>query len=143
MSAALLDAYAAAWATGRAAAIAAFWAPQDFRFYKAEEVAEPFTAWADTEAYWRANEAMHEIVRLGFSHVTPMSITADFGVILARMRWDIRFAAAAPPALAGRAMGGDNHVLAMTRGASLIGWCEAPDAPIAYLRRLYEESARL
>jgi len=58
MSAALLDAYAAAWATGRAAAIAAFWAPQDFRFYKAEEVAEPFTAWADTEAYWRANEAI-------------------------------------------------------------------------------------
>lgn len=43
MSAALLAAYAEAWADGRPEAIAACWDVPAFRFYKAEEIREGFT----------------------------------------------------------------------------------------------------
>lgn len=143
MSAALLADYAAAWADGRTASIAAFWAPDHFRFYKAEEIATPFLGWPDVLGYWQANEAAHERVALSFADVTALPLAGDWSLLIALMRWDIRFAAVAPGALAGKAMGGDNHVLALLHGDRLAGWCEAPDAPISYIRRLYEDAARL
>ncbi len=143
MSAALLDAYAAAWATGRADAIADFWDSAGFRFYKAEEVSSFFNSWTDTVAYWQANEAMHETLRLSFSDVVPVPLDGRFSMLIARMRWDIRFTSGAPAAVAGRAMGGDNHVMALVADDRFVGWCEAPDAAITYIRRLYEDSARL
>jgi hypothetical protein len=66
------------------------------------------------------------------------------------MRWDIKFAqsesAEGPSAQhAGKAMGGENHVLALVRktdaGVKLVGWSETPDAAISYMRRLYEWAA--
>lgn len=139
----LLAAYADAWADGRADAIAAHWSPEDFRFYKAEEIAAPFASWNATLGYWRANEAMHDQVLLSFGDESAMPLADGWSLLLTLMRWDIRFAADAPAAVAGKAMGGDNHVLALLRGDKLAGWCEAPDAPLSYMRRLYEQSARL
>ena len=64
-----------------------------------------------------------------------------------RMRWDIRFrtdartADGAAFAHAGKAMGGDNHVLMLLGETdsklALRGWSETPDAAITYLRGLY------
>lgn len=143
MTADLLRDYAEAWATGRADAIAAFWDADAFRFYKAEEIAEPYFSWDAALAYWRANEALHAGIALGFSDATWLPLGDGWEMSLPQMRWDIRFAAAAPAHLAGRAMGGDNHVLVLTRHGRLAGWCEAPDAPLSYMRRLYEQSARI
>lgn len=143
MSVDLLAQYAAAWADGRATTIAAFWDAAAFRFYKAEEVETVFTDWAAAEAYWRGNEKMHEAIRLDFADVTALPLDGPFSLLIAHMRWDIRFRSDAPAAVAGRAMGGDNHVVALLHGDRFAGWCEAPDAPISYVRRLYENSARL
>ena len=93
MTAVLLAGYAQAWAANSAQAIAAFWAPDRFRFYKAEEVTRPFTAWDEVVDYWRGNEAMHEAVKLGFSDVRPMPLEGGWLLAWCRMRWDIRFAA--------------------------------------------------
>jgi hypothetical protein len=139
----LLDAYALAWANGATKAIAAHWSPADFRFYKAEEISEPFCDWPTTLAYWQANEAMHENVALSFSAITPLPLSGDFSLLMAQMRWDIRFSTAAPPHLAGKAMGGDNHVLVLLAGELIAGWCEAPEAATVYVRRLFEQSARI
>ncbi len=106
-------------------------------------MADIFTTWEEVERYWHGNEAMHETVRLGFSDIMPVPLDGRFSLLIARMRWDIRFATSAPAAVAGRAMGGDNHVVALIAGDSFAGWCEAPDAAISYIRRLYEDSARL
>lgn len=143
MSAALLRDYAAAWADGRTDAIAAFWDADAFRFYKAEEIAEPYVSFDDVLGYWRANEAMHDHVALSFSDAPAMPLGDHWTVSMPLMRWDIRFKAGAPPHVAGKAMGGDNHVLVLWHGERLAGWCEAPDAPLSYMRRLYEQSARL
>jgi len=139
----LLAAYADAWADGRTDAIAAHWSPSDFRCYKAEEIAEPFLTWEATLAYWRGNEAMHQRVVLAFERDVVLPLADDWSAILAFMRWDIRFRADAPAPLGGKALGGDNHVLALTRAGKLVGWIEAPDAPVSYIRRLYEQSARI
>lgn len=138
----LLDSYAAAWADGRSEVIAAHWAPADFRCYKAEEIATPFLCWDDVLAYWRANEAMHGRVVLQFTNAVELPLAEGWSAILALMRWDIRFRAEAPAPVTGKAMGGDNHVLALVRSGKLCGWIEAPDAPISYVRRLYEQNAR-
>jgi len=64
------------------------------------------------------------------------------------MRWDIKFAADATTpdgaafSQAGKLMGGENHVLALIKqtasGLKLAGWSETPDAPLSYMRQLYE-----
>ena len=139
----LLAAYADAWADGRAETIAAFWDRAHFRFYKAEEVAEPFLQWDGVLGYWQANQAMHDTVALGFCKETALPLAGPWSMMMAHMRWDIRFAADAPAAVAGKAMGGDNQVLALLHEDRIAGWCEAPDAPLSYMRRLYEQAARL
>lgn len=138
----LFERYAAAWAANDAEAIASHWDSVAFRFYKAEEVERVFYVWDEALAYWRGNQAMHERVRLDFSDQRPIPLDAAWRLMFVRMRWSIRFAAAAPPAVAGKAMGGDNHVLALLHGERFAGWSETPDAPISYVRRLYETQAR-
>jgi len=69
-----------------------------------------------------------------------------------RMRWDIRFSKDARQmdgssfAWAGKAMGGDNHVVAClgreSGGWQLTAWVEAPDAPILYMADLYMKNVR-
>jgi hypothetical protein len=143
MSAALLDAYAEAWASMRTDAIASFWAPENFRFYKAEEIREVFTTWEDVLAYWHANEAHHAAVRLRFSELQPLALDGPWSLLWCAMRWDIRFADDGLPAVAGKAMGGDNKVLALLHGERLAGWSETPDAAITYIRALYEQQAEI
>lgn len=138
----LLAAYADAWSDGSAEAIAAHWHPAHFRFYKAEEIASPYFEWAAVMAYWQGNQRMHDWVALSFANETALPLDAGWSLLMATMRWDIRFSADAPTAVAGKAMGGDNHVLALVNNDRLAGWCEAPDAPLSYFRRLYEQSAR-
>jgi hypothetical protein len=68
------------------------------------------------------------------------------------MRWDIRFADDAKEidgrgfAWAGKAMGGDNHVVACLKKVGgdwkLTSWVEAPDAPIVYMADLYMQNVR-
>lgn len=136
----LLDRYAQAWADGSAPALAACWDPPAFRFYKAEEVAHAFTGWDAVLDYWRDNVVNHEAVRLEFGAPERIPLDAGWTMLWFTMRWDIRFKAGP---LGGKAMGGDNHVLALTRGDRLTGWSETPDAPISYMRRLYEAQARI
>jgi len=142
----LLERYTAAWAGIVTGPIASCWVPERFSFYKAEEVPRFFTAWDEVEAYWRANEALHEAVRLDFSGVRDLG----FGLAVARMDWFIRFRASAqvggaPFRHAGKAMAGWNHVLLRAEetghGLRLTGWSETPDAAPLYLTELYYRAA--
>lgn len=139
--AALLARYADAWATNDAAAIAAYWSPEHFRFYKAEEITRVFTTWEEAVGYWHGNEPLHAVLRLQFSDPSAMPLEGPWSMLWCRMRWDIRFAAAAP--MAGKAMGGENHVFALLHGDRFAGWSETPDAAITYMRALYEAQARI
>lgn len=142
-----LDSYSRVWRKSDAAAIAAHWSAEHFRFYKAEEIDHFFVEWEDVKAYWRHNEAFHDVVSLDFPKIqlVPTGATTLIGII--QMRWDIRFAknATLPDGSAfshrGQAMGGDNHVLTQFEktgdGWKLCGWSETPDAPITYMSRLY------
>jgi len=88
------------------------------------------------------------MVRLKFSELTYKLLPGDYSLVFARMRWDIKFSTKAllpddtPFHYAGKAMGGENHVLALVKntdhGLKIAGWSETPDAPIAYMRQLYE-----
>ncbi|MEO0577758.1 MAG: hypothetical protein AAFZ58_03635 [Pseudomonadota bacterium] len=149
----LLEQYAAAWAANDPSALALFWDQNEPRpFYKAEEVEHFFHSAVDIAAYWQHNAQFHDAIQLSFSHTHAQSLNDGRTLVITRMRWDIRFAGDAknadgsPFASAGKAMGGENHVLAIVRatanGPKLIGWSETPDAPISYMRRLYEWSAR-
>jgi hypothetical protein len=143
---ALASATSEAWA-GSTADIVALWDEGAFRFYKAEEVGEIFHCFDQAVAYWRANEAMHEAVRLQFSDVTAMPLDGRYAAVTMKLRWDIRFSGGAPGQLAGKAMGGTNHVVALVTdsdaGLRWAAWSETPDAAITYLRQLYERQANI
>ena len=143
---ALSAANSAAW-SGTTEDIIALWDADAFRFYKAEEVTEIYHRFDQAVAYWRANEAMHEMVRLAFGDIVAMPLEGRFAAVTMALRWDIRFSSGAPGQLAGKAMGGTNHVVALTTqtGAGLrwAAWSETPDAAITYVRRLYENEARI
>lgn len=149
---AVLDSYSRVWRKSDAAAIAAHWSPEHFRFYKAEEIDHFFIDWDSVRAYWTHNEAFHDVVALDFPtfQLVPNGATSLIGIV--RMRWDIRFAknATLPDGSAfsyrGQAMGGDNHVLTQFEKIAdewkLCGWSETPDAPITYMSRLYLANVR-
>ncbi len=148
----LLSEYAAAWAKNDPALIAALWDQDETQpFYKAEEVETYFHKHEDIMRYWQHNQRFHETIRLQFEPATLQRLGDELAIVFIKMRWDIRFAKnaqhenGAPFASAGKAMGGDNHVLAMVRatpqGLRFVGWNETPDAPISYMRQLYERTA--
>lgn len=134
--------YAAAWRVGTADALIPHWDSDHFRFYKAEEIAQVYDSWADVVAYWRMNEGINETAILVFSEIRIKPLSDGWASCAMRMRWDIRFTPTAPGLLAGRAMGGDNHVLTQFHNGRLTGWSETPDAPVLYVWRLYEQEAR-
>lgn len=136
-----LNRYAAAWQCGAAGAIAEHWEAKGFAFYKAEEIRSVFTRWTDLVSYWKANERLHEQVKLEFSALTPVSGT---DLLFADMDWHIRFRADAVDECgarfrhAGRAMAGFTKVLMLFgEEGRLHGWAEMPDAPPIYLADLY------
>ena len=143
--------YAAAWSENDSELIASHWDTEDREpFYKAEEVPRYFHRFDDIKDYWRNNERAHAKIRLKFTQLSTKDLGDTEAIVFVHMRWDIKFAqseAAEGPAAqhAGKAMGGENHVLALLRmtenGLKLRGWSETPDAPIAYVRRLYEWAA--
>ncbi len=148
----LLDDYARAWSANDPEQIGSLWDADDPSvFYKAEEVLHYFHSMDEIMHYWSSNQRFHETVRLSFSNLKLKAIAENRAILFLNMRWDIRFAAnavhdnGAPFASAGKAMGGQNHVLAMVRqtdaGLKLTGWSETPDAPITYMRQLYEWNA--
>ncbi|MEM8983677.1 MAG: hypothetical protein AAGC71_11665 [Pseudomonadota bacterium] len=150
----LLSDYAAAWAANDPDKIASYWDQSaETHFYKAEEFDDYFATMAEIKNYWAHNEGFHEAIKLGFSLVRVSPLAGGISLVITRMRWDIRFASDATNAdgtgfaSAGKAMGGDNHVLALVTGTAdgprFIGWSETPDAPVKYIWRLYEEQARL
>jgi hypothetical protein len=152
----LFQDYAAAWRGNAAGDIAAAWDSDRFVLYKAEEVPHFFLNWQQVLEYWRQNERLHERVVLRFSELRPVPLSERLSLVLARMRWDIRFAPDAVLADGsafshrGQAMGGDNHVLAILGARRdspgswrLRGWSETPDAPISYIRSLYLAQADL
>lgn len=134
--------YADAWRAGTVAALTPFWNPDQFRFYKAEEVEQVHHSWEDVVGYWRMNEGMIDKAELTFAdpHVTPLD--AGWSIAVFKLRWSLRFTPGAPAGLGGKAMGGYNHVVSLFYEDRLAGWSEAPDAPLIYLGRLYEEQAR-
>lgn len=147
----LLSSYAAAWAANDSHLIGEHWDKSDPQpFYKAEEIPQYFHRHSDIEAYWRNNERAHAAIQLRFTDVEIKRLSPAEVLAFTHMRWDIRFAdstqAEGPAAQhAGKAMGGENHVVALVRqsanGLKLVGWNETPDAPISYVRRLYEWAA--
>lgn len=141
----LLSAYADAWAALAGDGIARFWAPERFLLYKAEEIGRLFHAWADVLAYWHSNETLHDSVALSFRDIVVKPLGDGRRLVTARMDWRIRFAAAAPAAIAGHAMAADNHVvmiLVEEAGAwRFILWSETPDAPVAAIRKFYRHRA--
>ena len=143
---ALAVATTAAW-SGTTENIIALWDADAFRFYKAEEITEIYHRFDQAVDYWRANEAMHETVRLSFGDIAFLPLEGRFAAVTMALRWDIRFSEGAPGQLAGRAMGGSNHVVALTTqtdaGLRWAAWSETPDAAITYVRRLYENEARI
>ncbi len=148
----LLATYAEAWSRNDPEALAACWDESEpYPFYKAEEVDHFLRSHADILAYWQHNQRFHHAVRLVFSALDVQELAPNIALVILQMRWDIRFAAdaktedGAPFPSAGKAMGGDNHVLVMVRergdDVRIIGWSETPDAPISYMRKLYEAVA--
>lgn len=140
-------AYADAWRSSEAAALAGFWRPERFALYKAEEVPEFFLDWSDVLAYWRGNERLHSRVALELGPFRTVPLGEARLLVPVRMRWHITFApdARTPDgALSthrGTKMAGENHVLCMfdVSGAEpkLCAWSETPDAPLSYFARLY------
>jgi hypothetical protein len=148
----LLERYARAWSGIEPGPIAACWAPERFRFYKAEEVPRFFTKWDEVECYWRGNAALHASVELTFSDPQPLGSGGEESFAAVRMEWrigfrdDARTGDGAAFRHSGKAMAGWNHVLIgwtlTADGARLTGWCEAPDAAPLYLSELYYRAAR-
>lgn len=145
----LLESYSAAWAANDAEKIAAHWdAEEQEPFYKAEEILNYYHSLDEIKEYWAHNERFHEKICLKFSNISLKPLPGNYAVVFIRMRWDIRFAKnvtnkeGAAFSHAGKAMGGENHVLALVResGSSvkLVGWNETPDAPITYMGQLYQ-----
>ena len=147
----MLQDYAAAWRSNRTTEISRFWDADAFLFYKAEEESTFFAEWDDVVTYWQNNERLHERVELKFSDVQCKNCGDNLLSAAVKMRWDIRFAADAtlpdgqPFMHRGQAMGGDNHVFLLIRGAGetlrLLAWSETPDAPLTYIRSLYFKDA--
>ena len=146
---AFFESYAAAWAANDSDRIASHWDADDPNpFYKAEEVPDYFHDLDEIKAYWKQNERFHDAIRLRFSEMKTRPLPDGYLMVFLRMRWDIRFATDAQRddgtsfAHAGKSMGGENHVLALVHQKNtrlaLVGWSETPDAPISYMRRLYE-----
>ena len=127
--------------------IIALWDADAFRFYKAEEITEIYHSFDQAVAYWRANEVMHQAVRLHFSDIVAMPLEGRFAAVTMALRWDIRFSGGAPGQLAGKAMGGWNRVVALVTdsdaGLRWVAWSETPDAAITYVRQLYERQANI
>ncbi|MEJ2534744.1 MAG: hypothetical protein P8008_04590, partial [Gammaproteobacteria bacterium] len=106
-----------------------------------------FHRWEDVLAYWRGNEALHETVSLRFAEPLTRPLAGDLQLLVMRMRWAILFAADArlPDGAVfphrGRAVGGENHVLALLcedgDALRLCAWSETPDAALTTLRNLY------
>ena len=148
---AALASYADAWRLNSAAALVDHWSPEQFAYYKAEEIRSFFTEWADVLAYWAQNEGLHDDIRLQLSNIKHIALAPDRRMVAMDMNWDIRFALEAkladgmPVHHRGKAMGGFNRVLAMlvlTQGRwRLVGWSETPDAAITYLTDLYYRTA--
>jgi hypothetical protein len=147
-----LSHYESAWSENSAAKIEAAWDAGNNPFYKAEEIEHIMTSWDDVRAYWRHNEAFNSINELSFRDVQSHALSTEIQLVGMRMRWDIRFAQDAKEidgsafAWAGKAMGGDNHVMAILKntdsGLKLNAWVEAPDAPILYMAQLYMQNVR-
>lgn len=144
-----LTSYAAAWASNDSDKIALHWDSNEPEpFYKAEEELNYFHDFVEIRNYWKHNEAFHQAIRLKFSNISFKSLPGAYAQVFIRMRWDIKFADNAKTPYgavfnqAGKLMGGENHVLALIRDADselkLVGWSETPDAPISYMRQLYE-----
>ena len=137
-----LNDYAGAWRAGTVEDLIAYWDEENFLFYKAEEIGNVYNAWNNVVEYWRMNEEVNETTVLAFSRIKAKTLPCGWTICAARMRWDIRFKATAPGLLAGKAMGGENHVFAHFYKGRLAGWTEAPDAPALYVWGLYEREAR-
>ncbi|MEM7503528.1 MAG: hypothetical protein AAF417_15865 [Pseudomonadota bacterium] len=148
---AFFESYASAWAENDAVAIASHWNPSATDYlYKAEELPEFLVNMEQITGYWKHNERFHERIRLRFGEVTLKPLPGGALAVLP-MRWDIRFSEGVPTLEggdfphAGKMMGGENHVLTQlvetNNGIKLEAWVEAPDAPITYMRRLYEWAA--
>ncbi len=150
---AFLESYRQAWRHNSPSRIESHWDKSAERpFYKAEEIQHIITDWDELRAYWDHNEGFNERNELGYSDVIGQRLSEELLLVGLRMRWDIRFAKGARQidgsafAWAGKAMGGDNHVIACLRhdGSrwSLRAWVEAPDAPILYMADLYMKNVR-
>lgn len=134
--------YADAWRVSTVAALSPFWDPDRFRFYKAEEIERVHHRWEDVIDYWRMNEGMIGNADVSFADPYLSTLDAGWSVAVVKMRWNLRFTPVAPAGLAGKAMGGHNHVTSLFHDDRLVGWSEAPDAPLIYMGRLYEDQAR-
>ena len=144
--------YSGAWRANDVAALLGHWSEPDFRFYKAEEAERFFTRFADVAAYFRGNATLIDIMDVDFTTLELVPCDATMVFAIAHLEWNIRFArdARLPDgslyAHRGKAMGGENHVLALlTRtpgGWRFAGWSETPDAAISYIARLYRRNVR-
>lgn len=148
----LLESYSQAWAMNDPDKIAEHWDSSDPEpFYKAEEVLHYYHSLDEITKYWQHNERFHEHIRLQFSNISCKSLPGDYAIAFIHLRWDIKFAENVTTmdgvafSHAGKSMGGENHVLALIRdtesGLKLAGWSETPNAPITYMRQLYEWQA--
>lgn len=147
-----LASYSQAWRANDVAALLGHWAEPEFRFYKAEEAERFFTRFADVAAYFRGNAELIEVMDVGLALVELVPCDAEMVFAIVQLQWNVRFACDArlpdgsPYAHRGKAMGGDNHVLALlTRtpaGWRFAGWSETPDAPLSYISRLYRKNLR-
>ena len=148
---AALERYAQAWRLNSAAALAEFWSPGAFAYYKAEEVRSFYTEWSEVLAYWDQNEGLHDDIRLRLSQHKHIELSAERRMVAVDMNWDIRFrtdaalADGTPFHHRSKAMGGFNRVLVMLLlddgDWKLVGWSETPDAAITYLTDMYYRQA--
>ncbi|MEO1485500.1 MAG: hypothetical protein AAFU57_07135 [Bacteroidota bacterium] len=143
--------YANAWQTNDINKMVSFWddAEQD-PFYKAEEILEYYHDLDTIKAYWEHNHQYIESIRLKFFDIRFKPLPGGYGIAFAKMNWYTKFVSHQKQETAisnhvNKEMGGDNHVLALVKdtpaGLKFVGWNETPDAPLTYMKRLYEQVA--
>ncbi len=148
----LLRRYGEAWRSNRAERLAGHWDSERFVLYKAEEVPRFFVIFDEVMTYWRHNQGFNARVELGFGEPAARPLAGPYSLATVAMRWDIEFRDntsyldGRPFPYGGQCMGGDNQVLLLTTGSGadlkLAGWSETPDAPLAYMARLYRSNVR-
>jgi hypothetical protein len=121
------------------ATVRELWSRRERPFYLAEEEGDYFTSWPQIEDYWARLPRALDQLELRLQPRVSVPLAEDRQWVGFSLVWRARTGSS--PAIAGEVRG----VALLVREDGewrLQGWVEAPLAPIAYMRGLYQHFAR-